>query len=106
MNHPIKPLTRAEQEALDRTPSNVGDLAGHIRIQFQCGPIGEHGVNGTTIEEVTRLLITRLEGFQCGPFRCDENRHALWHLRGAIKCLEARTLRREIAGLEGTNEGL
>ena len=64
----------------------------------------EHGVNGTSIENVLELLLRRLEGFQRGPFVCDENGRAIGYLKLAMEALEERTQKREAAGVEGTNQ--
>jgi hypothetical protein len=45
-----------DQEALDGTPAHVVALGGAIDIRFQCGPIADVGVNGTTIEAVALAL--------------------------------------------------
>ena len=74
-----------------------------IRIKFQCGPIGEVGVNGCSIEDVIDVLVARLDGFQRGPFKCPENKMALNMLLGARGWLQERTLLRQTQGVEGTN---
>ena len=110
------------QQAMDGTPAFVAvtfsDLAktgkfqgqgwtGHdatvIAIQFQCGPIGEVGINGCSIEDVIDVLVARLDGFQRGPFKCPENKMALNMLLGAKGWLGERTLLRQTQGVEGTN---
>ena len=75
-----------------------------IDIKFQCGPIKVVGVNGCAIEDVIDVLMTRLDGFQRGPFACDENAHAIGDLAAAKAALEARTAKRQIQGVEGTNQ--
>ena len=74
---------------------------GFINIKFQLGPVKEFGKNGTTIEDVITALITRLEGFQKGPFKCEENDRALAHLDAAKEALEERTAKRKARGVEG-----
>lgn len=74
------------------------------RIGFQHGPIAEHGVNGITNEALLAVVIDRLEGFQSGPFACDENARALNHALAALGELQKRTARRVESGVEGTNE--
>ncbi|HYE92651.1 MAG TPA: hypothetical protein VEA38_16595 [Terriglobales bacterium] len=75
-----------------------------IRIQFQCGPINEVGVNGCSIEDVIDVLTERLAGFQAGPFACAENANALDGLTAAKRWLLARTTKRQAQGVEGTNQ--
>lgn len=101
------------QEAMDGSPSRVyfndltetGDAPegkfGYIA--FQCGPVAEVGLNGTTIEAVTDVLIRRLQGFQAGKFACRENALAITKLEEAQHWLRHRTWLREQQGVEGTN---
>jgi hypothetical protein len=108
-------METTEQEQMDGTPAKVeltpNALAGAARdegdfgfIKFQLGPIAEVGVNGTTIEDVTQVLIDRLEGFQRGPFACAENASAIRHLKDAKLWLARRTHARQVQGVEGRNE--
>jgi hypothetical protein len=97
-------LDPTAQETLDGTSALVTDTDGYIKIKFQLGPIREHGVNGTNIETVVGLLISRLEGFQAGPFNCQENADAIHHLNTAVATLQSRTKTRVAAGVEGTNQ--
>lgn len=107
-NCPIKPGTLkgkdADQEVMDGTRCRVTDEFGFINIKFQLGPVKEFGKNGCQIEDVITALITRLQGFQKGPFACVENQVALDHLNGALAALELRTAQREQRGVEGTNQ--
>jgi len=103
MNDALRNLNVKDQEAMDGSASTVRDAAGFINIKFQCGPIKEHGVNGTSIENVLDLLVKRLEGFQNGPFKCRENALAITKLEEAIQWLEHRTRKRVQQGVEGTN---
>lgn len=104
MNDSLRNLNQVEQETMDGSPACVRDAAGFINIKFQCGPIKEHGVNGTSIENVIALLVQRLEGFQAGPFACEENAAAIAWLKDAVLELEQRTTKRVAAGVEGTNQ--
>jgi len=104
MNKNLRNLNHDKQEALDGSPSQIHDEAGYINIKFQCGPIKEHGVNGTSIENVLELLKERLEGFQKGPFRCRTNALAITKIEEAIMWLEERTKMRLKQGVEGTNQ--
>lgn len=72
-------------------------------IIFQKGPIKEFGVNGVTHEALLAILIDRLEGFQSGPYACEDNSEALFHIRAALSCLQRRTHARLARGVEGTN---
>lgn len=90
-----------DQESMDGSSSLI--VEEHVRLKFQCGPIKEFGENGTTIEHILELLINRLEGFQKGPFKCEENDKALTHLDAAKEALEERTRDRQARGVEGQN---
>lgn len=104
MNNELRSLNTQDQEAMDGSPSTIRDAAGYINIKFQCGPIQEVGVNGTSIENVIDLLVQRLEGFNAGPFRCRENSLAITHLQEAQNWLERRTLDRLKRNVEGKND--
>lgn len=73
----------------------------YIRIKFQAGPLPD-GVNGCSIEDVIDVLVTRLEGFQKGNFRCRENALAITKLEEAKLWLLERTRKRQVQGVEGT----
>ncbi len=72
-------------------------------ILFQNGPIKEAGVNGITHETLLAILIDRLEYFQAGQYRCEENEAALQSLKEAQVKLLQRTARRVARGVEGTH---
>lgn len=71
---------------------------------FQNGPIGEVGVNGTTHEAEAAILIDRFEGFQKGPYACEDNEEGLFHLRAFLECCQRRTRARMAREVEGTHE--
>jgi hypothetical protein len=72
-------------------------------ISFQNGPIKESGINGVTNEDLLRVVIDRLQGFQSGSFNCRENQLALDSIQSGLNWLTSRTRQREIRGVEGTN---
>jgi len=75
-------------------------------LHFQDGPIGEHGTNGTTNEEVIQALVDRITSLQQmneGKYACKENAVAITHLETALAWLNLRTHRRLQRGVEGTN---
>ena len=72
-------------------------------INFQCGPIREHGVNGISGEALLAVVRDRLECFQRGPFACETNQQALEHIVAAMNALHSRTKERVERGVEGTN---
>lgn len=82
------------------------DACGYVQAQainFQNGPIKESGVNGMTQEVLLTIVQHRLEGFQAGPYACDENQTALEHVTAALETLKGRTLARMKRGVEGTH---
>lgn len=74
-------------------------------IVFQNGGLSKDGVpttpNGITNEALLAIVIDRLECFQKGPFRCDDNEVALDYARSALAALHRRTEEREARGVEG-----
>jgi len=89
-------------------PFNTGqglptDNATVVFLLFQNGPIPEVGTNGVTHEALLAILIDRLESFQAGPFKCEENAAALSHLQAAQAALKSRTEKRLARGVEGTH---
>lgn len=73
-------------------------------ITFQNGPIAEVGTNGVTHEALIAIVIDRLESFQAGPFKCEENATALSCLQMAQAALKSRTEKRLARGVEGTHQ--
>lgn len=82
-------------------PRNAGP--SNFIFEFQNGPVAEVGTNGITHEVLLAVLIDRLEGFQRGPFACEENELALTDLRNAMHHLHSRTSARVARGVEGTH---
>lgn len=74
-----------------------------LNINWQAGPIKEHGVNGVQIEDVLEAARQRLE-FLNVHFHSEENDNALSYISSAQFWLNKRTARREQQGVEGTNE--
>lgn len=79
---------------------------GQILQFIQKAPILEDGSelrtvsDGTTNEEVLKVLIDRLNTLQA-KFPCRENAIALTHLETALLWLEKRTADRKARGVEG-----
>ncbi len=72
-------------------------------INFQNGPVKEHGVNGVSNESLLAIVIDRLQGFQSGEFSCRDNAVALTHLETAMLWLHKRAFDRLARGVEGRN---
>ncbi len=77
--------------------------AFQVKIRFQNGPIKEVGTNGITHEALLAILADRLEGFQSGPYACEDNAEALAHIKAAQEVLQRRTKARLARGVEGTH---
>ncbi len=60
--------------------------------------------NGVTNEVLLAIVIDRLEGFQAGPFACDENARALNFCEFALDELHRRTRDRSARGVENKHE--
>lgn len=116
-SHVVNPVNdRISLEVLD--PAGSGNAHHHYRITtnkgeegqniwdilFQNGPISEAGVNGLTHEVLLAIIQHRLECFQNGPYRCDENAVALSHVVAAKEALLSRTRARMARGVEGTSK--
>lgn len=80
------------------------DGAELVKVDFQCGPIKECGVNGCCNEDLINMAIERLEGFQNSEFKCRENAMAITKLEEALLWLRKRTMDREDRGVEGTHK--
>lgn len=73
-----------------------------FKIQFQNGPVKEHGVNGCQIEDIIeKVLLPRLNDLN-ERSKCRENSLALTKLEEALLWLNKRTQNRVAKGVEGT----
>lgn len=79
-----------------------GEFGPVQTIQFQNGPVKEVGPNGIQNEDLLKIVLDRMEGFNTGPYRCRENSLAITHLEEAIHWLDHRTRDREDRGVEGS----
>lgn len=82
---------------------DTGEVLAHI--SFQHGPRNVPGSTpGVLDAAILAILIDRYEGFQSGPFACDENAAALGHLHLALDWMRTRATRRAARGVLGTSE--
>lgn len=85
-----------------------GDVFGMgISINWQAGPLGGNPPNGAFVEDVLQAVRNRLDFYQTaagGQFACSENQFAIDHIDNALHWLRDRTLRRRVAGVEGTHQ--
>lgn len=88
-------------------PAGGYSVATGIDITWQNGPLGRGKErvypNGAFVETLIAIVMDRLEFYQ-KHFPCRENEIAIRELDTALMVLNARTLRREAAGIEGTHE--
>ncbi|TCB62218.1 hypothetical protein [Acinetobacter terrae] len=74
-----------------------------VGIDFQHGPVKQHGVNGVTSEALLAILIHRTKVLN-GNFPCDENKRAISYMENALALFEQRTRDRLNRGVEGQNK--
>jgi hypothetical protein len=93
-------IERAKSEGPDKPETEV-----LCDINFQNGPIdeGSNGVNGVQHEDLLAIIIDRLQGFESGPYSCEENAQALMHCEEALRWLNTRTKNRIARKVEGTH---
>lgn len=77
-----------------------GPEARHLLIQFQNGPVQEHGVNGVQLPDVLRICLARYKMLN-ETFRCRENSLVITNLQRAIMWDDERTSKRTQQGVEG-----
>ena len=87
---------------VDYTDPAVECIRQHIN--FQKGPVKEHGINGIQHEDLLHVLIDRVKSLNHGAYECVENRDMLYHLNQALKADHDRTAKRETRGVEGTSK--
>ena len=119
-------------KAENRLDQNGNPVGGSVEgkgllISWQDGPLGQHlrdcatgnrpvveacechdrgGLkkpNGAFVETVIAAVVQRIRHYNSGKFSCRENALAITHLEEALHWLNARTRRREEAGVEGTH---
>ena len=88
--------------------------AGYVLMygEWQNGPLvidnDASDPNGVFVETLLRIGLNRVEFYQSvneGRFACGENTEVMYHVNEAIKAMQARSKRREAAGILGTHEG-
>jgi len=84
--------------------SETGSTVVICDIQFQKGPIKEHGINGIHNEDLIAIVLDRLQGFQGTDFKCRENAIAITKLEESMMWLRKRTNDRNDRGVEGTSK--
>lgn len=72
-----------------------------VNLNFQRGPVKQHGLNGISNEALLMIVAHRFEGFQRGEFKSDDNQEALDHIYAALGAMAKRTQGRVLAQVEG-----
>ena len=94
---------RFEKEFRPKYPVQIRHDKNSISFTIQNGPIKEVGVNGCQVDTLVSAAIGIIDGLNRN-FPCNENDHALWHLRSAYYALKARKVDRVVRGVEGENK--
>lgn len=106
------PTSVAALDARDPAAGNASHVYGIqyggpkdvLRIAFQHGPRGlPASTPGIFDDDLLAILEDRLDGFQSGPFACEENAAALAAVRTARTALGLRVARRIAQGVLGAN---
>lgn len=106
------PTSVAAIDARDPAAGNASHVYGiqHggpkdvLRIAFQHGPRGlPASTPGIFDDDLLAIIEDRLDGFQTGPFACQENADALAAVRAARTALGLRVARRIAQGVLGAN---
>lgn len=88
-------------------PAGGTTFGAGFAIGWQNGPLGRGeeriSQNGAFVEDIIQAAIGRIHFYQTNGFACSENAEALVFLHRAAQALDARTKRREAAGVEGTH---
>ena len=92
------------QYVVENKHTDPVDAKKFASIQFQNGPIKEHGVNGCHHEDLIMVVIDRLRSAQKGDFSCRENAIAITKLEEALLWLNYRTNTRKHENVEGESK--
>jgi len=90
-----------QPEVLASDDRTIGGAPDAYKIIYSAGehvhiPFVTYDRPGVTNEALLAIVIDRLEGFQAGPFPCEENADALTMLNIALDALKARTVRNQL----------
>ena len=83
-------------------PALPEPMKNELMLVFQNGVVPEHGLNGVTPELLLEILIDRFEGYQAGPFACEENDAALTGMHDALEAIRRRRAERQQRGVLNT----
>ncbi|BBI55717.1 hypothetical protein [Pseudomonas aeruginosa] len=82
-----------------------GDNLTECVILMQNGLVPEVGVNGLTADCLIKIVKDLFEGYQAGPFACEENQVVINSMDRALSAIHQRFVRRKEQGTEGTYSG-
>jgi len=100
----MKVLTEGHKYIMDNfehdDTQHVIQFIEKVPVEGSAGGVLETVHNGTTNEEVLRVLIDRMQYLQ-GKFPCRENAIVITNLEESLMWLEKRTADRQARGVEG-----
>lgn len=74
-------------------------------ILFQKGPRTDHNARMGVLDcDLLEIVRDRLTAFQAGPYACEENAEALFHIEEALRWMAKRVENRSKRGVLGTYE--
>lgn len=82
-----------------------GDNLTECVILMQNGLPSEVGANGVTADCLLKVVKELFEGYQSGPFACEENQVVINSVDRALNAIHQRYIRRVNEGTEGTYTG-
>jgi hypothetical protein len=86
---------------VDNEMGVVRDDYGFINIKFQLGNAMKVGQNGTTIQELMELLLSRLNKFQATEMHDEYTNHVIFELKKVLDILDRRITERMERGVYG-----
>ena len=98
-----------DEHWVDSNDNPAGGMSTGIgfTISWQNGPLGmgitRKPPNGAFVETVLQAVKQRIEFYQEGMFKCEENEKAIYNIQRALDVLDSRTKNRQKRGVEGTH---
>jgi len=100
-----KRRTKEQVEANEEAEVEVEtSFVVHGQVDMQEGPRKENPVNGMTDEDLARILVHRMRGFESGNFPSRYTTVARTHFETGLRWLEDRKKDRENRGVEGKTQ--
>ncbi|MCC6295418.1 MAG: ABC transporter ATPase [Pseudomonadales bacterium] len=74
------------------------------RFVFHTGPHNEGAtIRGLSNEVLLAIVLDRMQAWQSGPFKCQENAESIRHIERALDAIRRRALARRGRGVLGAN---